>query len=626
MKNQEIANIFYQIAIYLEMDNISFKPQAYEKAGLALEGLNENIEDIYKKGGEKELKKIPGVGENIAQKIIEYLKNGKIKEYEKYYHKMPVNIEELIQVEGIGPKMIKALYQNLKITNLENLEKAAQQGKLRKLPNFGVKTEQNILQSIEFLKRSQGRFLLSEALFLAEDIILQLKKVKEIDKIVYAGSLRRMKETIGDIDLLATVQPSFAKPACRQGRASEGRRKVMDAFVNLDGIIKVWDYGLTKSSVRFDKKIDADLRVVDDDEFGSALQYFTGSKDHNIKTRKLAMEKGLKLNEYGLFKKIKNQKSKIKITNQKSKIIKVKTEWKRIAGVSEEEIYQTIGLPYIEPELRENTGEIEAALRQAQGKPNQLPKIIGYNEIKGDLHCHSDWDGGENSIEEMAEAAMKMNYEYLGISDHTKFLRIENGLDEKQLLEQHKVIEKLNSRIQNTEYPPARAGRIQILHGCEANILNDGSLDIDDKILAQLDYVIAGIHSSMKMAREEMTQRMIKAMRNPYVKIISHPTGRLINRRDEYQLDIEKIIEVARETGTALEINSFPERLDLKDTNIRKAIQKGVKLVINTDAHHRDHLQFMRFGIAQARRGWAEKNDIINTWSLDKLIKFFKKS
>jgi len=616
MQNQEIANIFYQIAIYLEMDNIPFKPQAYEKAGLSLEGLIEDLQDIFQREGEEGLKKIPGVGENIAKKIIEYLKTGKIKEYEKYYRKMPVNIGELIQVEGIGPKMISALYKNLKITNLEDLEKAAQQGKLRKLPNFGEKTEKNILESIAFLKRSRGRFLLSEALFLAEDIIRQLKKIKEIDKISVAGSLRRMKETIGDIDLLATI---------RKG-TKNGAKKVMDAFVNLDGIIKVWDYGLTKSSVRFDKKIDADLRVVDDYEFGSALQYFTGSKDHNIKTRKLAIEKNLKLNEYGLFKKIKNQKSKIKITNQKSKIIKVKTEWKRIAGVSEEEIYQTIGLPYIEPELRENTGEIETALRQAQGKPNQLPKIIGYNEIKGDLHCHSDWDGGENSIEEMTEAAMKMNYEYLGISDHTKFLRIENGLDEKQLLEQHKVIEKLNSRIQNTEYPPARAGRIQILHGCEANILNDGSLDIDDKILAQLDYVIAGIHSSMKMAREEMTQRMIKAMRNPYVKIISHPTGRLINRRDEYQLDIEKIIEVARETGTALEINSFPERLDLKDTNIRKAIQKGVKLVINTDAHHRDHLQFMRFGIAQARRGWAEKNDIINTWSLDKLIKFFKKS
>jgi len=612
MKNQEIADIFYQIAIYLEMDNIPFKPQAYEKAAFALESLSEDVKDIFQREGEEGLKKIPGVGENIAQKIIEYLNTGKIKEYEKYHRQMPVKIGELIQVEGIGPKMIKALYKNLKITNLENLEKAAQQGKLRKLPNFGVKTEQNILQSIEFLKRSQGRFLLSEALFLAEDIILQLKKVKEIDKIVYAGSLRRMKETIGDIDLLATVQPSFAKPACRQGRASEGRRKVMDAFVNLDGIIKVWDYGLTKSSVRFDKKIDADLRVVDDDEFGSALQYFTGSKDHNIKTRKLAMEKGLKLNEYGLFKKIKNQKSKIKITNQKSKIIKVKTEWKRIAGVSEEEIYQTIGLPYIEPELREDRGEIEAALK------DELPNIIGYDEIKGDLHCHSDWDGGENSLEEMAEAAKFLGYEYLGISDHTKFLRIENGLDEKQLLEQHKAIEKLNLKfkIKNLKF--------RLLHGCETNILNDGSLDIDDKVLAQLDYVIAGVHSNMKMTREEMTQRIIKAMKNPYVKIISHPTGRLINRRDEYQLDIEKIIETARETSTALEINSFPSRLDLNDKNIRKAIEKRVKLIINTDAHHRDHLQFMRFGIGQARRGWATKEDIINTWPLEKLLKFFK--
>jgi len=584
MKNQEIANIFYQIAIYLEMDNIPFKPQAYEKAGLALEGLSENIEDIYTKGREEELKKIPGVGENIAKKIIEYLKTGKIKEYEKYHRQIPVNIGELIQVEGIGPKMIKALYKNLKITNLEDLEKAAQQGKLRKLPNFGEKTEKNILESIAFLKRSRGRFLLSEALFLAEDIIRQLKKVKEIDKISVAGSVRRMKETIGDIDLLATVQPSFAK-------ASEGRRKVMDAFVNLDGIIKVWDYGLTKSSVRFDKKIDADLRVVDDYEFGSALQYFTGSKDHNIKTRKLAIEKNLKLNEYGVFK-----------------------DKKLVAGKTEEEVYKIIGLSYIEPELRENTGEIELALER------KLPKIIGYNEIKGDLHCHSDWDGGENSLEEMAEAAKLLGYEYLGISDHTKFLQIENGLDENQLLEQHKEIEKLNLKfkIKNLKF--------RLLHGCEANILNDGSLDIDDKVLAQLDYVIAGIHSSMKMTRQEMTQRMIKAMRNPYVKIISHPTGRLINRRDEYQLDIEKIIETARETETALEINSFPSRLDLKDTNIRKAIQKGVKLVINTDSHHRDHLLFMKFGIAQARRGWATKDDIINSWPVEKLLEFFKKS
>jgi DNA polymerase (family 10) len=583
MKNQEIANIFYQIAIYLEMDNIPFKPQAYEKAAFALESLSEDVKDIFQREGEEGLKKIPGVGENIAKKIIEYLNTGKIKEYEKYHRQMPVKIGELIQVEGIGPKMIKALYQNLKITNLKDLEKAAAAGKLRNLPNFGEKTEKNILDSLAFLKRSRGRFLLSEALFLAEDIILQLKKVKEIDKIVYAGSLRRMKETIGDIDLLATVQPSFAK-------ASEGRRKVMDAFVNLDGIIKVWDYGLTKSSVRFDRKIDVDLRVVDDDEFGSALQYFTGSKDHNIKTRKLAMEKNLKLNEYGVFK-----------------------GKKLIAGKTEEEVYKVIGLSYIEPELREDRGEIEAALK------DELPNIIGYDEIKGDLHCHSDWDGGENSLEEMAEAAKFLGYEYLGISDHTKFLRIENGLDEKQLLEQHKAIEKLNKKLQVSSY------KFQVLHGCETNILNDGSLDIDDKVLAQLDYVIAGVHSNMKMTREEMTQRMIKAMQNPYVKIISHPTGRLINRRDEYQLDIEKIIEVARETGTALEINSFPSRLDLNDKNIRKAIEKGVKLVINTDAHHRDHLQFMRFGIGQARRGWATKDDIINSWPLEKLLEFFHK-
>jgi len=580
MKNQEIANIFYQIAIYLEMDNIPFKPQAYEKAGLALESLSENIEDIYTKEGEEELKKIPGVGENIAKKIIEYLKTGRIKEYEKYHRQMPVNIGELIQVEGIGPKMIKALYENLKITNLENLEKAAQQGKLRKLPNFGEKTEKNILQSIAFLKRSRGRFLLSEALFLAEDIIKQLKKIKEIDKITVAGSLRRMKETIGDIDLLATIKKG----------AKEGAKKVMNAFVHLDGVVKVWDYGLTKSSVRFDKKIDADLRVVDDDEFGSALQYFTGSKEHNIVTRKIAIDKNLKLNEYGVFK-----------------------GKKLIAGKTEKEVYQAIGLPYIEPELRENTGEIEVAL---SGK---LPKIIGYDEIKGDLHCHSNWDGGENSIEEMAEAAKFLGYEYLGISDHTKFLRIENGLDEKQLLAQHKAIERLNRKIQDTGY------KIQILHGCEANILNDGSLDINDKVLAQLDYVIAGVHSNMKMSKEKMTERMIKAMQNPYVKIISHPTGRLINRRDEYQLDIDKIIETARETGTALEINSFPSRLDLKDTNIRKAIQKGVKLVINTDSHHRDHLLFMRFGIGQARRGWATKEDIINAWPLEKLLEFFHK-
>lgn len=606
MKNQEIAKILAQIGIYLEMDNIPFKPQAYQKAALSLETLTDDVEDIYKREGIEGLKAIPGIGENIAHKIIEYLKTGTIKEYEQYRKKIPVHLDELLEVEGLGPKTIKALYQNLQITNLLELEKAALEGKIRKLKGFGEKTEKNILESIAFLKRSQGRFLLSEALFLAEEIINKLRHLKEIDKIVYAGSLRRMKETIGDIDLLVTLKKANQVNA----------KKIMDVFTHLEGIIKIWDAGITKSSVRFQNNLDVDLRVVQKEEFGSALQYFTGSKEHNIKLRELALTKGWKLNEYGLFEQNKNTNLKINLkiksnSLQGKKQALTSTE-KRIAGTTEEEIYQVLGLPYIEPELRENTGEIEAAMA------NALPKLINYDEIRGDLHCHSNWDGGENSLEEMAKAAQVLGYEYLGISDHTKFLRIENGLDEKQLLAQHEAIQKLNLKfkIENLKF--------RLLHGCEANILNDGSLDIDDKVLAQLDYVIAGIHSNMKMTKEEMTKRIIKAMENPYVKIISHPTGRLINQRDEYLIDFEQILKVAKATNTALEINASPFRLDLKDSNIRKAIQNRVKLVINTDSHQKNQLLFMRLGIAQARRGWATKEDIINSWPLEKLLEFFQ--
>lgn len=580
-KNFQLADIFQQIAIYLKMDNVPFKPEAYQKAALGLETMTESVEQIYKKKGKEGLLNIPGVGESIAEKIIEFLKTGRIKEFEEQKKKIPVNLNELMLVEGLGPKTIKALYEHLKIKNLKDLEKAAQGGKIRNLENFGEKSERNILQAIEFLKRAKGRFLISEALLVAEKIIEELKKSKEIEQISLAGSLRRKKETIGDIDLLATVKRGYP----------HGAKKIMDAFTNTEGIIKVWDYGFKKSSVRFDLGIDADLRVVKDYEFGAALQYFTGSKEHNIITRKIALEKGLKLNEYGVFRK-----------------------GERVAGKTEKEVYEIIGLDYIEPELRENTGEIEAA------RARQLPKIIGYNEIKGDLHCHSNWDGGENSIEQMAMAAKKMNYEYLGISDHTKFLRIEKGLDEKQLLAQHKEIQKLNSKlkIQNSKF--------QILHGCEANILNNGLLDIDNEVLSQLDYVIAGVHSQMKMTKDEMTERIIRAMKNPNVNIISHPTGRLINRRDEYQIDFDKILRVAKEYQVALEINAFPDRLDLNDRNIRKAVALGVKMIINTDSHHQNQLRFINFGIAQARRGWATKKDIINSWKLEKLQSFFKKT
>jgi len=586
MNNQEIAKIFYEIASYLEIDRVPFKPYAYQRAAMGLEGLEEDAREIYDRGGLKELEKIPGVGKNIALKIEEYLKTGKIGTYERLKKRNPFNLGELTAVEGLGVRKSKILYQQLKIKNIKDLEKAVKAHKVASLEGFGEKTEKNILQSIAFLKRSKGRFLLGEIVPIVENIIEKLKTFKEVEKISVAGSVRRMKETIGDVDILVVSK----KP-----------EKVMAFFVSLDGVEKVWSQGSTKSSVRMKEGLDMDLRVVPDKSYGSALQYFTGSKEHNIATRRIAISKNLKLNEYGVFKGL-----------------------KMIAGKNEEEVYKAIGLKAMEPELRENGGELEAALRSAQGKLPGLPKIIGYNDIKGDLHCHSNWDGGTNSIKEIARAAEKMDYQYIGISDHTKFLRIESGLDENQLAQQRKEIDKLNKELRIKNYAmPASRQELRILQGCEANILNDGSIDIKDEVLAKLDFVIAGVHSSMKMDKDKMTERIIKAMKNPNVDIISHPTGRILKRRDEYQADFDKILRAAKETNTILEINSSPCRLDLKDINIKKAKNLEVKMVINTDAHQIDQLGLIKYGISQARRGWAEKKDIINTQSLSKLLQYF---
>jgi len=574
MKNQEIAKIFYEIADYLEMEEVAFKPYAYQKAAITLETLEEDVEEIYKRGGLEALMKIPGVGESIALKIEEYLKTGKIKYYEEFKKKTPVNLEELMAVEGMGPKKAKVLYQKLKIRNLKDLERAAKSHKISPLFRFGEKTEKNILEGIAFLKRSKGRFLLGEILPKVKEVYEKLKSLKEVQKVDWCGSVRRMKETIGDVDFLVIS----SKP-----------ERVMDFFTSLSGIVKIWGKGTTKSSVRMKEGFDMDIRVVPKRSYGSALQYFTGSKEHNIALRKIAIDKGLKLSEYGLFR-----------------------GPKKIAGESEEEIYKKLGIEWIPPEIRENQGEIEAALEK------KLPKIIDYNDIKGDLHCHSKWDGGTNSIGELVEMAKKMGYQYLGISDHTKFLRIEHGLDERKLALQRKEIDKINERLKVKDI------RFKVLQGCEANILNDGSIDIKDETLKKLDYVIAGVHSNFKMAREKMTERIIRAMKNPNVDIISHPTGRILKRRDEYQIDFDKILRVTKETGTILEINSYPERLDLNAENIRRAKEAGVKMVIDTDSHHKDQMRFIEFGIAQARRGWAEKEDIINTQPLEKLLQFFK--
>ncbi len=574
MKNKEIAQIFYEIADFLEMEGVQFKPSAYRKAAITLGNLEKDVQDYYKEGGREALEKIPGVGKSIAEKIEEYLKTGKIKYYQDLKKKTPVKMEELTAVEGLGPRRVKVLYQKLGIRNLKDLEKAAKAHRIAPLFGFDEKTEKNILEGIAFLKRSKGRFLLGEILPAVKEIEENLKTLKEINQISVAGSVRRRKETIGDVDFLVTTK---------------NPEKVMDFFISLPGIVKIWGKGTTKSSIRLKQGFDVDLRVVPEKSYGSALQYFTGSKEHNIATRKIAIDKGLKLNEYGVFR-----------------------GKRMIAGKTEEEVYKTLGMDWMPPELRENQGEVELAL---EGK---LPKLVELKDIKGDLHTHSKWDGGKNTILEMVKRAQELDYQYLGITDHTKFLRIEHGLDEKKLAQQRKEIDKLNKRFQVSGF------KFQVLQGAETNILNDGSIDIKDAALKKLDYAIAGIHSNFKMEKEKMTERIIRAIKNPYIKIISHPTGRIIKRRDEYQIDFEKILRAAKELKVILEINSFPERLDLNDQNIRRAKEAGVKMVINTDSHHKDQLRYIELGVAQARRGWAEKEDIINTQPLEKLLKFFK--
>jgi len=554
----------------LEMDKVAFKPFAWRKVAVVLEDMEEDVGDIYKKGGKEALEKIPGVGKSIAENIEEYLKTGKMRYYERFKKKTPIKLEEIIAVEGVGPKKAKVLYEKLAVRDLKTLEKAAKDHKIAPLFGFGDKTEKNIIEAIKFLKRSKGRFLLGEILPYAREVCEKLENLKEVEKVDMAGSLRRMKETIGDVDFLVISKEPV---------------KVMDFFVSLPGVVKIWGKGNTKASVRLKDGFDMDIRVVPKRSYGAALQYFTGSKEHNIATRKIAIDKRLKLSEYGLFK-----------------------GKKMIASETEEDIYRALGMACPPPEIRENDGEIIAA------KNNQLPALINISDIKGDLHVHCDWDGGKNSIEELAEAAQKMGYEYLGISDHTKFLKIEHGLNERQLVERNKKIDKLNKNFRN----------FRILKGAEVNIMKDGSVDIKDEILAQMDYVIAGIHSLFKMPKNQMTERMIKAMQNYNIDIISHPTGRLIKERQEYQIDFDRILEVAKETGTILEINSSPVRLDLNDQNIKKAKEIGVKMIINTDTHKKDQLNLMEFGVSQSRRGWAEKEDIINTQSLEKLLKAMK--
>lgn len=582
--NQNLIKILREISVLLEIKGVEFKPQAYEKVAHSIEVLEEDVLEIYKKGGLTALEEIPGVGKGIAEKIEEFIKHHHIKDYELLKKELPVDVDGLSAIEGVGPKMIFKLYKEVGIKNREQLEKAVKAGKLRDIEGLGIKTEENILRSIEFLKKEHGRFILGFIMPEVRAIVEKIKKVDGVEKAEFAGSTRRMQETVGDLDILVISK----KPSA-----------VMDFFVSMPEVEAVYARGNTKSSVRLKMGMGADLLVLPSESFGAALQYFTGDKYHNIELRQIAVKHGYKLNEYGLYK-----------------------GEKLIAGRTEEEIYEKLGFTWIPPELRTSTGELEAALRQApsielrtsQGKLEGLPKLIGYDDLMGDLQVQTDWTDGDNSIKEMAEAAKKMGLKYICITDHTKALAMTGGSDEKKLLRQMTEIDKIQKEVSG----------IKILKGAEVNILKDGTLDIDDETLAKLDVVGASVHSNFNMPEKDMTVRIIRAMENPNVDIIFHPTGRVIKRREAYKVDMDELLKSAKRTKTVMEIDAFPDRLDLKDEYIKKAVAGGVRLAIDSDAHSASHFQYLEYGIAQARRGWAEKKDIINTRDWEDMLKLLK--
>jgi DNA polymerase (family 10) len=569
-KNREVADMFYEMADVLEMQGVDWKPNAYRKAARAIETLSEPIEKMYARGGMKELLEIPGVGQSMASKIEEFLKTGKMREFAKIVSKIPKGVEEMMHVPGLGPKKVMKLYKKLRISSLTQLEIAAKAGKLRRLEGFGAKSEQDILRGLGIIKQGAARPLLGIALPVAREFAERLSKIDGVKKTEPAGSLRRRKETVGDIDILVIS----SKPS-----------KVMEFFTKMPEVQTVLAKGPTKSTVVLKDGIQADVRVLEERSFGGAMQCFTGNVDHNVILRQMAIKKGLKLSEYGIFKKD-----------------------RYVCGRTEKEIYAKLGLPYIEPELRENQGEIQAALK------HKLPHIVPYDAMKGDLHMHSKWSDGLNSTEQMIKAAQERGYKYIAMTDHSKSERIANGMDEKRLVKYLAELDKLQNKF-----------KIHILRGCEVDILPDGSLDFDNKYLKQLDFVLAAVHSRFKSPKQEMTKRILKAFENPYVNALAHPTGRLIGRRDPYELDFEKIAQAAKDRGIALECDAYPTRLDLKDLHIRTAVEIGCRISIDTDSHAVDQLRFMEYGIAQARRGWAEEKDVINTWSLQKLQKFLRR-
>jgi DNA polymerase (family 10) len=574
MYNKKLAEILNTFADIIEIQggkNSHFKVKAYRQASLTLQNLPKDIAQYVNLEEEKFTEHLPGFGDAIQHKTIELIKTGEVHEFNELKQTIPPGLLEMLNLKNVGPKKVKKFYDELNITNLDELKEAINNGRVAELDGMGKKSAEKILDSIKYLKEYSTRTPLGLIYPTLKELLQSLEACPYVIQVNYAGSARRMEETIGDIDILTTGKP-------------EHHTKIIKYFVNLPYIEKIEAEGDTKATVFIQNQVQVDLRVVNEDEYGAAMQYFTGNKRHNVLLRSLARKKGLTINEYGIFE--------------------IDTE-KKVGGQKEEEIYQALNLQYIQPELRQGNNEIDEASQ------NNLPKLVQLKDIKGDLHTHSTYSDGNHSIAQMAEAAQKLGYEYIAITDHSESLKVSGGLNKKELQKKKAEIDKIQSQFE-----------ISILYGTEVDIMSDGSLDYDDETLAEFDIVVASVHSKLE---SDITERVVKAMKNPHVHIIGHLTTRLISKREGSPHDIKQIFQAAKDTGTVLEINSQPLRLDINGALARMAKDEfGLKFVINTDAHNTAGLQLMELGVGQARRGWLTKDDILNTLPLKKLISSLK--
>ncbi len=570
--NSEISDIFNKVADLLEIkDANQFRVRAYREAAGLITNQSRQIQEMIKEG--EDLTQMPGIGEDLAEKIKEIVETGELEQLNKLKKELPVGLTQILEIEGLGPKRVAKLHQELDISSIKDLENSLKKGEIKNLEGFGEKTQENIKQAVkEYKERGQKRTLLKIAEEQINPLIDYLKSIDEIKEVEAAGSYRRKKETIGDIDILAT---------------STNKEAVIQKFTEYDGIGKIVSQGETKSTVKLRTGMQVDIRVVDPNSYGAALLYFTGSKYHNIELRNLAIKNNWKVNEYGVFDK----------------------KDKRLAGKSEKEIYDLFDAQFIPPELREARGEIETA------RQNKLPNLITVNDLKGDLQMHSTDSDGRYSLAEMGEAAKELGHQYIAVTDHSAYMGITNGLDEEGVKNQVKKIKELNNKIDG----------IKILAGIEADVMEDGSLDLADQTLAKLDIVLASVHTKFNLPREKQTERIVKAVQHPAVNILSHPTGRIINNRKPMDFDLEAVFKAAKENQVAVEINAHPSRLDINDRQAQQAKEMGLNLVISTDAHRTEELKNLQYGVYQARRGWLEPENVINTWKLNDLLKFLKK-